>query len=267
MIRVELVKLLLRPRTWITIALLAALPTLVAILLALTDIAPRPGDGPVLLSQVLGNGRLFPAAALAIVLPIFLPVAVSVVAGESVAGEASQGTLRYLLVRPVGRTHLLVAKLVAVVVFILLAVTVVAVVGYVVGTSLFGSQPLPTVSGRTLSTTEQVLRIVAAMLYVGWSMLGVGAVALFLSTLTDSALQAALGALAVLVSSTVLVTLDAADTLKPYLPTRYWLAFVDFFRDPILWRDIERGFALQAVYVVVLLLCAWAAFATKDVTS
>ena len=80
-------------------------------------------------------------------------------------------------------------------------------------------------------------------------MLGVGAIALFLSTLTDSSLGAALGALAALVASQVLVTLDAAGAVRPYLPTRYWLAWIDFFRDPILWRDIERGLAIQGVYV------------------
>ena len=64
MIGVELRKMLRRPRTWVVIALLDALPTLVAVLLALTDLAPRPGTGPAFLSAVLSNGVLFPAAAL-----------------------------------------------------------------------------------------------------------------------------------------------------------------------------------------------------------
>ena len=103
--------------------------------------------------------------------------------------------------------------------------------------------------------------------YVAVSMLGVAAFALFFSTLTDSPLGATMGALAVLVASSLLFTLDAASPIAPYLPTRYWLAFVDFFRDPILWRDIVRGLALQGVYVGVLLAAAWANFTTKDVTS
>jgi ABC-2 type transport system permease protein len=97
-------------------------------------------------------------------------------------------------------------------------------------------------------------------------MLGVAAIALFLSTVTRSPLGAALGALAVLVASTILLGLEAASALQPYLPTRYWLAFVDLFRDPILWRDVLRGIALQAVYVVVFLAAGWANFMTKDVT-
>jgi ABC-2 type transport system permease protein len=266
-IAVELRKLLRRPRTWVSIALLAMLPTVVAVFLAVSDVAPRPGTGPAFLSAVLDNGALYPAAALAIVLPLFLPVAVAVVAGDAIAGEAQAGTLRYLLVRPVGRTRLLVAKLVSVMAYALLAVVVVAVTGYAVGTQLFGSGPLPSVSGTELSTGAATLRTVLAVLYVGWSMLGVAAVALFLSTVTDSPLAAALGAIALLVTSGVLVGLEASASVQPYLPTRYWLAFVDLFRDPVLTRDLIRGTALQAVYIVVFLAAAWANFTTKDVTS
>src|SRR4249919_2210407 len=98
--------MLRRPRTWLIVGMLIALPTLVAILLAVTDLGPRPGTGPPFLSAVLTDGTLFPLAALGIVLPLFLPVAVAVVGGDAIAGEAQAGTLRYLLVRPVARGRL-----------------------------------------------------------------------------------------------------------------------------------------------------------------
>jgi ABC-2 type transport system permease protein len=268
-IAVELRKMFRRPRTWGTIAVLNALPVLVAVLLVLTDLAPRPGEGPPFLSAVLRNGSLYPLAALAIVLPLFLPIAVAVIAGDSVAGEAQAGTLRYLLARPVGRTRLLVAKLVAVLAFVVVTVVVVAAVGYLVGTTLFDAQPVggTSVSGTSLTSEEIAGRTVLAIGYVAVSMLGVAAFGLFFSTTTDSPLAATMGALAVLVTSSLLFTLDAASPLAPYLPTRYWLAFVDLFRDPIQWRDLTRGLALQGVYVGVLLGAAWANFTTKDVTS
>ena len=249
--------MLRRPRTWVTILLLNALPTLVAVLLAVTDIGPQPGQGPAFLSAVLTDGTLFPLAALAIVLPLFMPVAVAVVAGDAVAGEAQGGTLRYVLTRPVGRTRLLVAKLVSVIAFVLLAVVVVAAVAYVVGTAAARQwrrdRRVTGISGSTLSSTQLVERTLMSIVYVTLSMLGVAAMALLLSTFTDSPLGAALGALAFLIASTLLLTLDAAASLQPYLPTRYWLSFVDLFRDPILWRDITRGVLLQGVYVVVFL--------------
>ena len=267
MIAVELRKMLRSGRTWVTIGLLDALPTLVAILLAVTDLGPRPGTGPAFLSAVLSDGSLFPLAAIAIVLPLFMPAAVAVVAGDAIAGEAQAGTLRYVLVRPVGRTRLLVAKLVAVVAFVLLAVLVVAVTAYVVGMLLLGDQQVATsTSGTALSTQELTGRTGLALLYAMLSMLGVAAVALFLSTVVESSLAAALGTLAVLIASTLLLTLDAAVALHPYLPTRYWLSFVDLFRDPILWRNVGRGVGLQAAYVGVFVAAAWANFTTKDIT-
>jgi ABC-2 type transport system permease protein len=285
-IRVELLKLVRRPRSWVSIGLLCGLPVLVAVFVAVTHVVPPLGQGPTLLSAVLSNGSLYPAAALAIVLPIFLPVAVAVVAGDAIAGEAGSGMLRYLLARPVGRTRLLVAKLAALVVYTLVAVVAIAVTAYITGRLLFGSQPVavtnsgggatPTIivahaatslSGTALTPADILIRTVGAIAFIGVSMLGVGAIALFLSTLTDSSLGAALGALAALVTSEVLVALNAAAAVSPYLPTRYWLAWVDFFRQPILWRNIDRGFAVQGVYVVVLLAAAWANFATKDITS
>ena len=122
-------------------------------------------------------------------------------------------------------------------------------------------------SGTPLTTVQLLERTALMVTYIGWSMLGVAAVSLFLSTLTDSSLGAALGGLAVLVGSTVLVTLDAASSVRDWLPTRYWLAWVDLFREPILWHDVQRGVAVQGVYIVVLLGAAWANFATRDITS
>ncbi len=268
MITVELIKLFRRPRTWMALVLLDALPILIAVLLAVTDVSPRPGQGPAFLSAVTANGALFAIAALAIVLPLFLPISVAVIAGESVAGEAQAGTLRYLLARPVGRTRLLVAKLVAVFAFIVVAVLLVAGSGYVVGRVLFGVHATAsTFSGTSLTDAQILQRSVLAILYVMLSMLGIAAMALFLSTVSDSPLSATLGALALLIGSSLLLTVDAARSLQPYLPTRYWLAFVDLFRDPIMWRDVDRGIALQGVYVVVLLGAAWANFSSKDITS
>jgi ABC-2 type transport system permease protein len=269
-IRVELGKLVRSRRTWVTVAVIDALPAVVAVLLATTDVAPRPGTGPAFLSAVHTEGTLYPLAAIAMVLPLFLPAAVAVTAGDAIAGEAQQGTLRYVLVRPVGRTRLLVAKLVSVTAFTLIALLVVAATAYLLGVLLLGSdhagQSVTTFSGTALSGRQLLLRTALALVYALLSMLGVASVALFLSTVVRTPLAATMGTLAVLIGSSVLIGLDAAHAVRPYLVTRYWLSFVDLFRDPILWHDVLRGVLLQLAYVLVFLLAAWANFATKDIT-
>ncbi len=272
----ELRLLMRRRRVWLCWTLLCALPALVAVLLATTRIAPPPGRGGAFLSAVVTNGQLFPAAALALVLPVFLPITVAIVAGDSVAGEASTGTLRYLLVRPVGRARLLVAKLVSVAAFVLLAVLLVTVTGYGVGVAAFGFGPdaslggtggIASLSGAVLSPAELALRTAGTVGYLALCMLALGAIGLFFSTLTDSPLAAALGVLAFVVTSAALLPLDAADAIETFLPTRHWLAWVDLYRDPVLWRGIREGVTIQAGYVLVAFGAAWANFATKDVTS
>ncbi|MEU4667794.1 ABC transporter permease subunit [Amycolatopsis sp. NPDC023774] len=277
MIGVELRKLALRPRVWVSVLLLCLLPAIVAVFLATADFAPPPGQGGAFLSAVVSDGSLYPAAALALVLPLFLPIAVAVVAGDSVAGEASGGTLRYLLARPAGRTRLLTAKLVALAVYVTAAIAIVVLTSLVIGILLFGTggevgaggqtAQAVTLSGTSLSSSSLALRLLGAVAYIVLSMLGFAAITMFLSTLADSALGSALGGLAVLITSSVLETLDAAAPVKRYLPTHYWLSWLDFFRDPVLWHNIDRGLLLQAGYIVVFFGAAWANFATKDVTS
>ncbi|MGQ0838180.1 ABC transporter permease [Actinokineospora sp.] len=275
MIAVELRKLILRPRVWLSILLLCTLPALVAILLSVSELAPPPGQGGAFLSAVLRNGALYPAAALAMVLPVFLPLAVAVFAGDAIAGEAAAGTLRYLLVRPVSRVRVLAAKLVTLGAFILLAVLMVVVSALAVGLLLFGTGAeavgqqgaVTSLSGVTLGPVELAARLAGAIGYIVVCMLGFGSIALFLSTLSDSGLGAALAALAVLIASSVMQTLEAADPIKAYLPTNYWLSWIDFFRDPILWHNLNRGLVLQTCYIALFFAASWANFATKDITS
>ena len=207
---------------------------------------------------------------------MFLPITVAIVAGDAVAGEASAGTLRYLLVRPVGRLRLLVAKLVSITVFVLLAVLFVTVTGYLVDVALFGFGPdaelggaggVTSLSGEVLSPAELPARTALVVGYLALCMLALGAVVLFSSTLTDSPLAAALGVLALVVASAALQPLDAAAALEPYLPTTHRLAWIDLYRDPILWPAVREGAAVQAGYVLVAFGAAWANLATKDITS
>ncbi|HEX5400712.1 MAG TPA: ABC transporter permease subunit [Pseudonocardiaceae bacterium] len=276
MIRVELRTLFLRPRVWVSVLLLCGLPAVVAVFLATTHLTPPPGQGAAFLSAVENDGALFPAAALALVLPIFLPIAVAMFAGDSVAGEAANGTLRYLLIRPVARTRLLMAKLLGIAVFIIVVIVLVVVTSFLVGGGLFGfgeaaavGQPggVTSLSGVTLTPVELVARLLAAIGYIVLCMIGVGVIALFLSTVSDSGLGAALGTLAILITSEVLTTLDAAAIVKPYLPSNYWLSWIDFFRVPIFWGNIDKGMLVQGAYILVFFGAAWANLTSKDITS
>ena len=92
-----------------------------------------------------------------------------------------------------------------------------------------------------LTPSQLAVRVGMTVAYLALCMLAIGAVGLFFSTLTDSPMAAALGVLGFVVASTVLLPLDAAAGIRFYLPTAHWLAWVDLFRDPILWRAVRQG--------------------------
>ena len=120
--RAELATQFRRRRMVALLAVLAAVPAALAVAVYLSG-GPQAGEGPTFLDQVTHNGVFAALAGLTVTIPFFLPLTVAVVSGDTIAGEASLGTLRYLLVRPSGRSRLLLAKAGTAAVFCLIAIT------------------------------------------------------------------------------------------------------------------------------------------------
>src|SRR3954470_5030703 len=157
----ELKHLFRRRRVHVLLIVLSLVPVAIVIALKLSG-GPEGGQGPTFLNQVTNNGVFAALAAMTITLPVFLPLAISIVAGDAIAGEAGLGTLRYLLARPAGRTRLLGAKAVTVLAFCFASTFAVVIAGLVVGSLLFPVGRVVTLSGDTLSLWAGMLRIVLA---------------------------------------------------------------------------------------------------------
>lgn len=262
----ELRLLFRRRRTWALFAALSAVPVLIGVAVRVSTGPPR-GRGPAFLDQVAGNGLFLAVVGLLVSVPLFLPLTIAVVAGDSIAGEASQGTLRYLLTAPVSRVGLLVVKYAVIMVFCAAAVLVLTVTGVLVGLVLFGVQPAALLSGDTIGLGESYVRIALIAAYVTVSMLGLGAIGLFFSTLSDVpvGVMAAIAVLAV--AAQIVGSLPQLDWLHPWLFTEHWTGFVDLLRQPVLWDSFVDNALLQAGYVLVFGALAHGRFATKDVLS
>lgn len=265
MLRAELTLLFRRTRTQALLGVLALVPIVIAVAVRLSGNGPQPGNGPQFLDQLTHNGVFAALVGLTVTLPFFLPLAVAVVAGDTIAGEASLGTLRYLLTRPYGRTRLLLLKGAAVVVFCIIATCTVAVAGILAGAILFPVGPVTTLSGTTLSLTAGTVRIFVAAAVVGGSLLGLAAIGVFISTLTDAPVGAMAATAGVAVLSGVLDAIPQLHALHPWLLTHYWLTFGDLLRVPVRWTDITKNLLLQLGYILVFGTAAWSRFTTKDV--
>ena len=268
-LRSELSLVFLRWRNLALLAVLAAIPVLVGVALKLS--APQAGggngQGPAFLDQVAGNGVFLALLSLTVLLTLVLPLVVAVVAGDSVAGAAGHGTLRYLLAIPAGRARLLGVKYAAVVVFGLAACGVVTAASLAVGAALFPVGPVTLLSGTTISLGAGLLRIVFVTLYVAAAMAALAAIGLAISTLTEHPIGAIAAILVLALASEVSDSVPQFAVVHPYLPTHWWLSFDALLRSPIAWPDLMHGLASFGAYVIIFGAIAWARFTTADVTS
>jgi ABC-2 type transport system permease protein len=253
-----------RWRTWAMLAALAAVPILIAVAVRITGGSSR---GPAFLSEISSNGLFVAFTALVVCVPLFLPLTIGVVAGDTIAGEASHGTLRYLVIAPAGRLRLLAIKYAGCAAFCIAAALVVGVAGALMGMLLFPMGPVTLLSGIQVSLGDAYLRLLLIALYIVVSLLGLCAIGLFLSTLTDVPVGAMAATAVLAVFSQVLDQLPQLDALHPWLFSHYWLGFGDFLRDPISWDSFGSNALLQLGYVAVFGALAIGRFTTKDILS
>ncbi|WP_372698553.1 ABC transporter permease [Arthrobacter sp. JSM 101049] len=262
----ELALVFRRRRTWAMLAALGAVPVLVAVAVRLTA-GPPSGRGPAFLDRVAGNGLFVAIVGMFLCIPLFLPLTIAVVSGDTIAGEAGLGTLRYLLIAPVSRAKLLVVKYLGAVAFCLAAALVVALCGIGIGLALFPTGPVTLLSGDTIGLGESFGRIALIAAYVAVSLCGLAAIGLFISTLTDVPVGAMAATAVLSVAAQILGQLPQLDWLHPWLFTHHWFGFADLLREPILWTSFGQNALLQAGYVLVFGALAHGRLGTKDVLS
>jgi ABC-2 type transport system permease protein len=265
-LRSELRLIFGRRRNQAGLVVLAAVPVLIAIAVKVSS-PGRGADGPDFFGSITENGLFVALASLTIELGLFLPLAVAAIAGDSVAGEANLGTLRYLLTIPVQRARLLAVKYLAIVVFSVVATLTVTVTGIVMGLALFGGGDMTLLSGSQIGFGEGLLRVLTASLYLSICFASLGAVGLFVSTLTEQPIAAMITVVIISTASFIADSIPQISWLHPLLITHHWLAFGDLFRSPIAWDGVQRGAYVAVAYTLVFWLAGWARFTAKDVTS
>src|SRR5215472_7081390 len=265
----ELRLVFFRRRNQLLLAVVALFPLVMGI--GLKAAAPHPeggnGAGVAFFNQLAGNGVFLTFIALTLLLILVLPVVVAVVSGDSVAGEAGYGTLRYLLAVPAGRTRLLAVKYGVIVTFALCATFIISAVALVVGAVLFPVGPVTLLSGTLVSLPAGLLRLLLVTLYICAAMAAVGAIGLAISTFTEHAIGAIAAVMILIVASEIVDQIPQFAVVAPYLPTHWWNMFDSLLRSPVDTTTLWHGLASFGVYIAVFCLIAWARFTSGDVTS
>jgi ABC-2 type transport system permease protein len=263
----EISVLFRRRRTWAMLVAVALIPVLLAVAVRLSSSTLDPGEGPPFLDRVTQNGLFVGFTAMVVAIPLFLPLTIGVVAGDTIAGEAGLGTLRYLLVAPAGRVRLLLVKYAGAALFCLVATLTLTVSGALIGAALFPVGPVTLLSGDTISVTESLLRSLLVAAYVTVSLLGLSMIGLFISTLTDVPVGAMAATIVVSVVAQILDVIPQLSWLHPWLFSHYWLGFADLLRQPIDLSSFGQNAIVQVCYLAVFGALAYSRFVTKDILS
>jgi ABC-2 type transport system permease protein len=263
----ELTVLFGRRRTWAMLAALAAVPVLIAVAVRLSSSPDSPGDGPPFIDSITQNGLFVALTGLVVSVPLFLPLTVGVVAGDTIAGEANLGTLRYLLAAPSGRVRLLLVKYAGAAAFCLVATLVMVLAGVAIGAALFPIGPVTLLSGDTIGVGGFAVRALLFSAYVTVSLLGLSAIGLFISTLTTVPVGAMAATIVLSAVSQILNALPQLEAIHPWLFSHHWLGFADLMRTPISFDTFADNALLQLGYIAVFGALAYGRFSTKDILS
>src|SRR5215472_7294723 len=268
----ELRLVFLRPRNLALLGVLAVVPVFFGVVLRLTlQSGGGPGgggNGPQFLNQLSGNGVFLALVVLFLTETLLLlPLAIAVVTGDAIAGEASLGTLRGLLTVPAGRTRLLAVKYAAVCVFSLATCLLVTVLALLMGLLLFHTGPVALLSGTTVSLGSGVLRVLAVAIYTAVAMMALGAIGLAASSLTTHPVGSIAGLMVLVVASEICDQLPSLSSIHSYLPTHWWLSWDGLFRAPVDLSGVGAGVVSFASYAAIFGAIAWARLTSADVTA
>ncbi len=264
-IRAELRLVFRRRRNVAMLVVLALIPTLLGIALKASN--RSGGGGPAFFGLVTSNGLFLAFASLTACLPVFLPLAVAIVGGDAIAGEAATGTLRYLLTVPVSRTRLLLVKSIGTLSYVAAAVGLVALTGIVVGGVLFGLHPVTLLSGDTVSWWNGSVRSFFVVVFAFVDLVGLAAMALFFSTLTEVPIGAMAGTVASVIAFAVVNAVPELSTIHPVLLTDHWLDFSNLLRTQVQVSSLLHSLWLPVAYTIVFGSLAWSRITSADVTS
>jgi ABC-2 type transport system permease protein len=220
-----------------------------------------------LVDLATSSGLNFALFCLAVSAGFLLVVVVALFFGDTVASEASWGSLRYLLAVPVPRARLLGVKLVVAAAYSLVALLILTATALLAGTLRYGWHPLGSTVAAEIPAGTGLVRLLGVLAYLAVTLLVVAGLAFLLSVLTDAALGAVGGAVLLWILSSILDQITALGGIRNVLPSHYSDAWLGLLSTPAQIDDIAKGAITAVVYATLFWSLAFWRFTRKDITS
>lgn len=217
------------------------------------------------------NGYLISYAILN-ALVIHIPFLITLVAGDLLAGEATAGTYRILVTRPVSRFKIVFSKFLSGLIYTNLLVLFMAIMSLGIGLLVFGVGELIVIKNVNiliLSRTDVFWRFILAYGFATLSMTVVLALSFLFSSLVENSIGPIVSTMAIIIVFVIISALDIEffQSIRPYLFTNYMQSWRSFFEDPIDMQDIIKSAGVLLGHVVIFLSATVYIFNKKDILS
>jgi ABC-2 type transport system permease protein len=260
--RWELLKLGAQKRTFLGLGAAVLVP--IAFVLALIFKSGGPSDVP-LGRYLRESGLATPFVVLEFMSIWGLPLITALVAGDIVASESHNSTLKTILTRSRDRGEVFAGKLLAVFTYTLAAVVLMAAVGLAAATGEWGWRPLVSLSGPRVAAGHSFVLLLATLGIYLLALLGIAAFGLLISTATRNSAAAVVSTLMFALLMQLLGALPGTESIRPYLLSDQFLAWHSLLRVPIDWAPINHALWLDALYIAVPAFAAYLVFLRRDV--
>lgn len=273
---IELFKIFKKPRTYIAFAAIAAIIFLVQLAFYLDGekymgFVMASVESSFSLEGNMMNGYFIFFVILQTLL-VHVPLLISLVAGDMIAGEANMGTLRLLASRPVSRTNIILSKFLATCVYVLLLLSFMAILGLFGSITLFGTSDLMVFKSEKLLLIDRadvLWRYAVAYGFAALSMITVAALAFLFSVFAENSIGPIIAAMSVIIVFTILTTMDIPffNAMKPFLFTNHMLNWKGFFDRPIDKGEVLKSALFLVGHIVFFVSLSIYFFRKKDILS
>jgi ABC-2 type transport system permease protein len=193
------------------------------------------------------------------------PLITALVAGDIVASEDHNGTLKTILTRSLQREQIFAGKAIAAAIYAVAAIFLSGTVAVVAGSLQSGFNPLESLSGTVVSAPKALELVYVSLLVYLIPIAAIVCIGLLLSALTRNSAAAVVGTLMVSLVIQLIGILPGLGGLKPYLLSTQFNAWQGLLRTPIDWSPIIRAAWVCALYGVPALIGAALVFLRRDV--
>jgi ABC-2 type transport system permease protein len=200
---------------------------------------------------------------------VHIPFLIALVAGDLIAGEAATGTLRILLIRPISRTQIIIAKFSAIIIYVLSIVLFMAALSIGTGIFIFGTGDLFVMKDMLyiFDSSDSLWRILASFAFSFLSMSMVASLAFMLSAVVDSSLGPIIMTMSIIIVFMIVSSIDLSifRAVKPFMFTTYMGAWREFFSDPVNWHKVNTAVIALITHIFIFLGFTIWYFKRKDI--